>query len=710
MTLYEMATGTLPRWGDGQSSPEVLDCEATLNADLFDPSLRETMSAFFAKALRRDAAERFDNAEEMLRAWRLVFQAANAASGPSTADDERPDQAAELEAAVAAAGLSSPVAELPPSARAANALDRIGVATVEQLLAVPGIRFNSLRGVGVKTRKELVGTAAALRARFPDVRREAIELPPDTSEPSQPEVMSTDLIAGQVLMTPGREKAAPRILHSFLGHDRTDGGADLSWSSQTDVARQLDLTRARVGQVVMTARTRWLKNRSVASLAEAIEKLLVAGGGAMSVDDLVASILAQRGSGRDEPERTRLASIAVRAAVEAERASADRPRFFDRRAEERILIAVSPEAADYAEALAAVADQLAASDPLPAPARVVERLREVPTPSDLRSVTDARLVRLATAASKTAALSSRLEIYPRGMPALRALRLAHGALAGAKDLSEGDVRSRVAGRYPEPEPLPFRPELDRQLEEAGLDLRWSPDARDGEGGYRFPSVADSTGGSSMSVLPRFATRMEAEPGPAEVEPEVAEARIFERKLAHSLEEGGFLLLATTPAKLPSAEEELRRRFALARRDVDALLIESMRAQAARARVDWSVVLEADATGRESRAWRNLVTVVDRSIPAVEAELAGGATLLVVNAGLLARYDRMGVVERMRDRANAPGDALHGAWLLIPCDGAYDLPVLDGKPVPVIGPGHWARVPDAWIANAHRASRSGGVAR
>lgn len=708
MTLYEMATGTLPRWGDGQSSPEVLDCEATLHADLFDPNLREAMTAFFAKALRRHAAERFDNAEEMLRAWRHVFEAANAAAGPT--DDERPDRAAELQAAIAAAAVSSPVAELPLSARAANALDRIGVATVEQLLAVPVIRFNNLRGVGVKTRRELVETASALRARFPDVRRENVELPPDPSEPAEPQVMSTDLIAAQVLATPGRAKGEGRILHAFLGHDHSDGGAAGSWPSQIEVARQLELTRARVGQVVVSARTRWLKNRSVASLGESIEKLLVASGGAMSVDDLVASILAQRGSGRDEPERTRLASIAVRASVEAERASADKPRFFDRRTDGPLLVAVSPEAADYAEALGAVADQLAAADALPAATRVVERLREVAAPAELRPVTDARLVRLAATASKTAAVSSRLEIYPRSMPALRALRLAHGALAGAKDLSEEDVRSRVAGRYPEAEPLPGRPELDRLLEEAGIDLHWSADARDGAGGYRFPSLADSTGGSSTSILPRFATRMEMEPAVAEVEPEVAEARIFERKLARSLEEGGFLLLATTPAKLPYAEEEILRRFALARRDLDALLIESMRQQATKAKVDWRIVLEADAAACDSRDWRNLLTLVDRSLPAVEAKLTGSEPLLVLNAGLLARYDRMSVVERMRDRANAPGDELHGAWLLVPCDGAYDLPVLDGKPVPVIGPGQWARVPDAWIANAHRASGMGGARR
>ncbi len=68
VTLYQMAAGSLPRWGDGQSEPAVFVCEATIDADVFEPAVREEMTAFFKKALRRDYRARFDNAEEMLRA------------------------------------------------------------------------------------------------------------------------------------------------------------------------------------------------------------------------------------------------------------------------------------------------------------------------------------------------------------------------------------------------------------------------------------------------------------------------------------------------------------------------------------------------------------------------------------------------------------------------------------------------------------------
>jgi serine/threonine protein kinase len=75
VTLYEMAVGQPPVWGDGHTSPAMLDVEASIESDVFDPVTREGFTTFFAKALKRDYKERFDNAEDMLRAWRAIFTA-----------------------------------------------------------------------------------------------------------------------------------------------------------------------------------------------------------------------------------------------------------------------------------------------------------------------------------------------------------------------------------------------------------------------------------------------------------------------------------------------------------------------------------------------------------------------------------------------------------------------------------------------------------
>src|SRR5581483_11225745 len=50
LVLYEMAAGTLPRWGNGQSAPHLIADEVTLAANLFDPQLREPLTRFFSRA------------------------------------------------------------------------------------------------------------------------------------------------------------------------------------------------------------------------------------------------------------------------------------------------------------------------------------------------------------------------------------------------------------------------------------------------------------------------------------------------------------------------------------------------------------------------------------------------------------------------------------------------------------------------------------
>src|SRR5262249_40030481 len=130
----------------------------------------------------------------------------------------------------------------------------------------------------------------------------------------------------------------------------------------------------------------------------------------------------------------------------------------------------SPAArAQYAERLGAQADALAGADPLLAPSRIVEELQAVPSPEGDPKLTPDRLLRLAVAVSQQAPLSSRMEIYPRGMEAARALKLGSGSLLGPKALTVEHIQQRIASRYPQAEPLPGRPALDDLLREAGIE-------------------------------------------------------------------------------------------------------------------------------------------------------------------------------------------------------------------------------------------------
>jgi serine/threonine protein kinase len=134
-----------------------------------------------------------------------------------------------------------------------------------------------------------------------------------------------------------------------------------------------------------------------------------------------------------------------------------------------------------------------------------------------------------------------------------------------------------------------------------------------------------------------------------------------------------------------------------------LVIRALRAEAQAARADWNVVLRADASPQPSEDWKRLLLLVNRTMPKVEAELdTSPKTLLLVNPGLLARYQQLEILVRLRDRIGRTGSPLFGLWILVPTNGLAVLPTLDGQPVPVLSAAQWTHLTGAWIQNKHRA--------
>jgi hypothetical protein len=338
---------------------------------------------------------------------------------------------------------------------------------------------------------------------------------------------------------------------------------------------------------------------------------------------------------------------------------------------------------------------------------VLEALQTVRAPEGYPPLPPSRLVRLAAAASTQAAVSSRLELYPRGMSAERALKLAHGALLGAFELTVEQIRERVIVRYPEAEPLPGRSVLDGLLSSAGSHLRWVAEAAQGRGAYHAPRHDVLTLSAGSTSLPREQTSHALAP---ETTPEVATARQLEERLRRATKEGAFLVLMVEPRHLDRATQELASRFNVETLSLEEALIRHMKAEALRSGADWNTVLRADTADRGTRDWQNLLLLVRRALGALEPQVLGaGRTVLLTHPGLLARYDQVDFLERLRDRVGRrpePGTpVLHGLWVLIPADDVGALPVLDGKAIPVIGPSQWARIPPAWLANAHRAAHA-----
>lgn len=689
MTLYEMTTGSTPKFGEG--NPAARGAEVPVEAERFDATLRERFSSFFKRAFRSDPSKRFDNADEMLGAWREIFRNVDQPALATITRDEF-----DIDAAMAAAPLETSVLEFGLSARAANALDRLGVRTAEELLRFPLIRIHRQRGVGTKTRREVVDLVGRLRDRFPAVRQDldsAEIVLATTGDEVEPEVSSIDLIARQ-LVGPVREqaKAERKILNHFLGLNQAWIRTPFSWKNQTEVARHFGLTRARVGQLVGKGRERWRRNVSLRSVRDELLLILNANGGVLSVREAALAIVTSRGSGEQEPLRSQYASSVVRAAVEAESAAAD-PRFIDRRIGDLILISISADLADLAERLGRAADKLAMEDPLAVPARVVETFRNVyerrklSLPPGVQPVSDTRLAKLAVEAALLAALSSKGEIYPREMTAERALNLASGALYGARRLTLEDIQNRVASRYPEAQRLPRRPELDRLLDAQNLSLVWDDETL--QYVYQRPDLSTELSGSSSSgsIVPAAAYEPQSE--------EHVSAKLFEERLTHALSDGGFLVLTTKPKKAAAAERRLAARFGVDVKNLDEIVIGAMRGEAKENEVDWSFVLSADAALPRTKD-HNLALLVSKSVPRILARMSESRTPLFANPGLLARYDRMDVIEKLRDDAGTRKSPVHGAWLLVASDGQNTRPVIDGVPVPVISASQWAPIPDSWI--------------
>jgi serine/threonine protein kinase len=707
VTLYQMATGFLPLWHDGKTDPAMVDCEATIDAERFDPNLREQFTSFFRRALRRNPRERFDNAQQMLEAWQELFRTATV-TPTATSDGTEPDNSALL----AVATLETNVAELGLGPAAVDALDRINVVTVRDLLKVWGRRLARMRGVGNKTRKQILRAVKELRERLASTTTDEgpATLTDDTYtyESSIPrEQLSVDMLVQHILRAKAKSRSATEntALEALLG---LDPRLDQIWPSQAEVAPLAGVTRGRISQILTEAEARWSKDPAISALRDQIADLLELNGGVMSAVELGESLLVARGSVEDEPRRGRLARAVTRAAVETENLRAE-PKFILRRVGTNALIATDMSLADHAAALGQEADQIAKSDPLIPPVRVVEMLRQVPLPPEAEPLSDARMIRLAAAASQSAAVSSRQEIYPRRMEAGRAIKLSHGGLVGVRFLTPDQIRQRVNSRYPMAAPLPARPQLDKLLTDAGLEVIWNPDL---PGGGAYVSTARNVlSVSNVTHTPsRYSTTAVRAPGisaaysrPAQVDPEEAEARNFEERLRYAEQHGSFLALTVKSCLYQRAREELASRFLTRPLDLERVFLETLRQAAGEVGADWNVVVNADASPRQSADWRNLNHLIaSKVIPRVEEALVqGDRTVLTYHINWLERY---GQVEMLTRVAQAVQDGrLHGAWLLIPASPQTDMPLLDGVAVPVITTNQWARIPESWCRNLHRAA-------
>ena len=695
MTLHEMATGQLPGWGDGLSDPALIDDEVSIDAELFDPSVREALTEFFGMALARDYRKRFDNAEELRRAWFRCFETIDLAPGGDD-DGDLPEQ---LDGVTEA----TPLEVLGLSPRLLNALERLGAHTVAELVSLPRIRLYRNKGIGQRIVKRIRELSERLAEHLVE-RGRLIDTTTTGDEPDyavDPAAWSVDLLASRLILSrrSGQAGDDAHLVRWALG---LQGGLDLLLSQQAVADRQ-SASSPEVKRAMRRVRERWQRQGWLKPLRESVATLVARHGGIMTARELAEALAAARGSTADGGERLRRAAAATAAALEAESQSAKcRYRLYRSGATTLVLATAALDAAitaddrtrvGYVRKLGEVADRIAAADPLASLTRVQEEIAGVEPPPGMRPLNPERRVRLAVQVAGRAALSSRGELYPRGMPAGRAVKLGASSLLGPKALAVAQLRERLASRYPEAEALPDRPVLDALLTTAGLQLVW--DRKLGKYRSQTPHPSHLTS-SSTTAADAVAEEADA-------------ADTLDERLQRTIAAKGFLALSVPPRYFTDAERYLAASLALSPFSLEAALIRHMQEVARNLGADWKVVVAADSAPPGSSDHRRLHRLVHRAAAELQRELAGTPEpLLVTRCGLLARYRHLDLLTAVQDDCQR-GTAAAARVLCIAGRASARLPAIDDQPLPLVVASAWAQPGVAWLTRTSEAPLQRSVA-
>ena len=352
-------------------------------------------------------------------------------------------------------------------------------------MRLPRNELVRMTGVGTQTQRELSELIAQLQTRLGGQPADVSRVSGDGLHVSVGQLFSGIMPK----VTKATDQARHRFLNEYLGRldsDSPKGSHNCHWPTLVTLGAEIGMDSANACDIQSRVHAQWGKNKITTQLRHDITQMLAEQGGVMTAMELAEITLLRRGSVQPTPLRERWSQAVVRAAVEMELMRQE-SRWIVRRCGERILIADNTEGrgeelADYAEALGQLADECAEQQPRLSPLRALERIRAVAAPDSFAGLSNHRLLRLAAAASQGAALSSRAELYLRGMPAERSIELAQGALLGTRVLSVDEVHARIHGRYPEAQPLPGRPKLDALMQ--GLDLGFAWDGSFERGGQR----------------------------------------------------------------------------------------------------------------------------------------------------------------------------------------------------------------------------------
>lgn len=552
---------------------------------------------------------------------------------------------------------------------------------------------------------------------------------------------------GTLLIPPrgarGRAGSVQETVGGLLGIDEatTDITTDVDWPTATAIAEQVGVTRAAASQSLKKARGHWAASPDLMDVGADLLTILTDLGGVAGVSELTTPLLDARGSGHPPEVAERLAAAIARAVLESggpvaqivtirrsgRRAivavdgslvdAALRSEHSDDPASPAVLLGrldrsvrrrlagIDPAAAiDLAIQLGHRADDLVQTDALVPSGEALADLRSTQSPFG-RSLSDARLLRLAGASSGEATTNAAGDLVRRTSTPIEALRWSRAALVSAPRLTVEEIVARVAARFPGTT-LPVRPELDQALAEADLKVAWSDDH------HAYRSTEAGPGG--VGPLTRVTTRQHTvvDTGGVTVAPDtldltVAKAIAVEERLDRSLAEGGFLALRVPTDRLAQAQRGLARFQSgyppMTSLDLEASFLRHLKATAEQRNVAWMNLEGADDA--TSPNWEKLSRVARAAVDATIDEVAGHQHVLAWFPGALVRHapkDQLAPMDRLRDAVLDADHELRTLWLVVLGSTADALPKVDGTPVPALAASQWMDLNDAWLKNTHRA--------
>lgn len=784
VTLYEMLTGTRPGWEPEGAAGLDPDARLVLAAERFDASVRDRLTEFFTRALA--AADRHESAVAMRQAWNQCFAAPVAAAVPLPRPPAESQDAADPpagapaaaraaeaevpeplgEASLAALTPETPIASLPLSSRAINALDRAGLLTLGDLAQLPDNRLSAVRGAGRLVAKEILELrnrwravvqatdAAHVEPFYPTYRGDDASLAGPgltldgtwaralcdaglrtlavVAEAPRAQVERvaahsgdpTKLLAQLRGLLDARQKQAreqehPSTLEAWLdallppkkkasAHLAALFGLSGPCTGRVDVsvaeaAEALGMTRANLYLALQRAKEHWRAQAAWAELSRAAHAVVDRAGGVLSVTRAALGLLeripsAELSAIQDDPaarelalERAKVRAAALLRVVGLLEREEEAGLRWERLPSGQPWLLAFEGALEVVTSLGAIADELAARDVLAASGEVVRVLRPRVKDTPLQALTDERLTELAAEASRTAARSSRLELYPRGLAPERAIILSTTALTGP--LSPEEVERRVLARYPAAAPLPRGPALEELLRPLGL--LWSAVT----GQFARPEERSTTLSTSHTLLrPRTAPT-----DPRRHDPAAVERGKFEDDVRVAIERGRFRVLGVRADGAVAAAQLLTKAFGLRLVDLDRELLATMDDLIQEIGVDPVLVTRTDRAGSAGDDWGELRMLMERVAERVaERLLPAREPLLLIHPGLIARFQLVDFARRLVETNRAVDAA--AVFLLVPGHDTAGVPRINGTFVlPEVGPSDALAIPPGWLRPSSRAA-------